>query len=83
MEAPTISVGELRQNPTQMLRDVQNGVTYVVTNHGSPVADISKHQAYQAVPGDVLLKTLASAPFDPTWPADLADDIDEPGPWDE
>lgn len=36
----TISVGELRQNPTQMLDDVAGGETYVVTRHNREVARI-------------------------------------------
>lgn len=36
----TISVGELRQNPTQMLDDVAAGETYVVTRHSREVARI-------------------------------------------
>lgn len=36
----TISVGELRQNPTPMLDDVAGGETYVVTRHSREVARI-------------------------------------------
>lgn len=36
----TISVGELRQNPTQMLDDVAAGETYVVTRHNREVARV-------------------------------------------
>ena len=36
----TISVGELRQNPTQMLDDVASGETYVVTRHSREVARV-------------------------------------------
>lgn len=34
----TISVAELRQNPTEALADVEAGETYVVTRHRRPVA---------------------------------------------
>lgn len=36
----TISVGELRQNPTRMLADVEAGEVYVVTRHNREVARI-------------------------------------------
>ncbi|MGO1948895.1 MAG: type II toxin-antitoxin system Phd/YefM family antitoxin [Mycobacteriaceae bacterium] len=37
----TISVGQLRKNPTQMLREVRNGATYTITDHGEPVAEVT------------------------------------------
>ncbi|MCL2091373.1 MAG: type II toxin-antitoxin system Phd/YefM family antitoxin [Micrococcales bacterium] len=37
----TISVGALRQNPTQALADVQAGQTYVVTRHRQAVARLA------------------------------------------
>ncbi len=37
----TISVGELRQNPTRMLDDVAAGETYVVTRHNREIARVS------------------------------------------
>lgn len=36
----TITVGELRQNPTQMLDDVAQGETYQITRHGREVGRI-------------------------------------------
>lgn len=36
----SISVGELRQNPTRMLDDVAAGETYLVTRHHREVARI-------------------------------------------
>ena len=36
----TIPVGELRQNPTQMLDDVAGGETYAVTRHSRVVARV-------------------------------------------
>ncbi|GAA4905438.1 hypothetical protein GCM10025789_25940 [Tessaracoccus lubricantis] len=36
-----ISVGELRQNPTQMLEEVAAGETYSVTRHNREIARIS------------------------------------------
>lgn len=36
----TISVGELRQNPTRMLEDIAAGEVYVLTRHNHEVARI-------------------------------------------
>jgi prevent-host-death family protein len=36
----TISVGELRQNPTEALSEVERGGTYVVTRHRRPIAQL-------------------------------------------
>lgn len=36
----TITVGQLRQNPTEMLDAVEAGETYTVTRHGRPIARI-------------------------------------------
>lgn len=37
----TITVAELRQNPTQALADVQAGESYIVTRHRHPVARLA------------------------------------------
>lgn len=37
----TISVGELRQNPTRMLNDVEAGEVYAVTRHNREIARIT------------------------------------------
>lgn len=36
----TISVGDLRQNPTQMLDEVESGEVYALTRHNREVARI-------------------------------------------
>lgn len=36
----TITVAELRQNPTDALADVEAGATYVVTRHRRPIAKL-------------------------------------------
>lgn len=36
----SISIGEIRQNPTRMLRDVESGETYSLTRHHREVARI-------------------------------------------
>ncbi|MFT4212653.1 MAG: type II toxin-antitoxin system prevent-host-death family antitoxin [Microbacterium sp.] len=34
-------MGELRQNPTWMLREVKAGAVYVITDHGEPIAEVA------------------------------------------
>lgn len=61
--AKTISVGELRQNPTKMLRDVKAGATYVVTDHGEPVAEVTRRREPRWVPAadvNALLQALGA-----------------------
>lgn len=36
----TITVGELRQNPTAMLAEVEDGETYVITRYGREIGRI-------------------------------------------
>jgi prevent-host-death family protein len=36
----SITVGELRQNPTHMLDEVEHGETYVITRHGREIGRI-------------------------------------------
>lgn len=47
-----ISVGQLRKNPTQMLRDVRHGATYTVTDHGEPVAEVTPTAQHRWVRGE-------------------------------
>ena len=68
----TISVGELRQNPTRMLRDVKAGATYVITDHGEPVAEIASKRERRWVPAaevDALLHALGP---DNAWAREIA-----------
>ncbi len=49
----TISLAELRQNPTQAIDEVETGKTYLVTRHRRPVAKlvpITDNSALQIVP---------------------------------
>lgn len=38
---PAISIAQLRQNPTAMIRAVKAGLTYTLTDCGQPIASIS------------------------------------------
>lgn len=70
----TISVGQLRQNPTQMLRDVRAGAVYVITDHGEPVAEVGPRTAQRWLPAarvDALLRELGA---DDVWRRELDDD---------
>lgn len=58
----TISVGQLRRNPTQMIRDVRAGEDYMLIDRGVPMADIAPHRAPRWVSGveaTVALRALA------------------------
>jgi prevent-host-death family protein len=83
--ANTISVGELRQNPTRMLREVKAGATYVITDHGEPVAEVAPRREQRWVPSaevDALLRALGP---DDGWTRDIADARaaeDAEDPWD-
>lgn len=62
-----ISVGQLRQNPTAMLRAVRAGETYTVTDRGQPIADIAPHREgpwrAASVVGGVLKKLGPDLPW--------------------
>ncbi len=67
----TISVEQLRQNPTQMIREVRAGATYVLTDRGVPVADIAPHRERRGVPSEKAAEELrrisAQLGPDPDW----------------
>lgn len=61
--AHTISIGQLRQNPTRMLRDVRSGARYTITDHGEPVASVTSIRTARWVPSedvDALLRELGA-----------------------
>lgn len=72
--AGVISVGELRQNPTQMLRAVKAGATYTVTDHGEPVAEIGPIHRQRWVPSVELDGLLRELGADAAWERELATD---------
>lgn len=80
----TISIGELRQNPTRMLREVKAGATYTVTDHGEPVAEITARRQPRWVSSeevDLLLRELGA---DDAWAREIAADraeVDIADPW--
>ena len=82
----TISIGKLRQNPTEMLRSVREGERYTVTDRGVPVAEIGPVRRYRWVPaskfGD-LIRTLGA---DREWADEIRDDLQAEvlrSPWEQ
>ncbi|MFJ3394543.1 type II toxin-antitoxin system Phd/YefM family antitoxin [Leifsonia aquatica] len=78
-----ITVGQLRQNPTQMLADVQDGESYVITNHGRPIADVVPHTDTAWIPAERALRVLTGS-ADAAWADELAAqraDQDLRDPW--
>ena len=63
----TISIGQLRQNPTEMIRDVKRGATYTLTDRGQPVADIAPHRPARWRTGREVGAVLAQLGPDPLW----------------
>ncbi|MCL2470870.1 MAG: type II toxin-antitoxin system prevent-host-death family antitoxin [Propionibacteriaceae bacterium] len=69
-EAPLISVGQLRQNPTEMIRAVRQGGEYVLTDRGVPTARIIPYCPQRWVPADEVRDVLTEF-ADPEWVADI------------
>ncbi|WP_312678484.1 type II toxin-antitoxin system Phd/YefM family antitoxin [Microbacterium sp.] len=74
----TISVGELRQNPTAVLNHVEDGATVVVLRHNRPIADLVPHRPAYGVSGAEVMARLRRFDLDPHLMADLAAARDEP-----
>ena len=67
----TISIGQLRQNPTEMIRNVKQGATYTLTDRGQPVADIAPHRPARWRTGREVGAVLAQLGADPLWIEEL------------
>lgn len=83
--ANTISIGELRQNPTRMLREVKAGAVYVITDHGEPVAEVAPRRQPRWVPAAELDALLHELGADSAWRSELEKDRAEvvmTDPWD-
>lgn len=82
--AKTISVGELRQNPTRMLREVKAGASYTVTDHGEPVAEIVARAQQRWVPSGEIDGLLRELGADAAWAREITSDraaVDATDPW--
>lgn len=78
----TISVGKLRQNPTQMLREVADGALYTVTDRGKPVAEVRPVRAKRWVSSQQFASLLASLGPDEKWAEELRADREGESPRD-
>ena len=82
--ANTISVGELRQNPTRMLREVKAGATYTITDHGEPVAEVTARHEARWVPIEELDELLQELGADDAWAREIATEraaVEVSDPW--
>lgn len=80
----TISIGELRQNPTRMLREVKAGATYTITDHGEPVAEIAARRQPRWVPSEEIDSLLRELGADDAWAREIAVDraaVNIADPW--
>ncbi|MDN5794955.1 MAG: type II toxin-antitoxin system Phd/YefM family antitoxin [Intrasporangium sp.] len=80
----TISIGELRQNPTRMLREVKAGAIYTVTDHGEPIAEIGARRRPRWVLGDEIDSLLRELGADEAWAREIANEraaFDVVDPW--
>ena len=69
-----ISIGELRQNPTRMLREVKAGAIYTITDHGEPVAEVTAVRGPKWVCSDEVDKVLRELGTDDAWAREHAAD---------
>ena len=69
-EVSTIGVRELRQNASEILREVEAGEPAIVTVAGRPVAQIVPLRADRWVSWD-LIRYVFESPTDPTLATDL------------
>jgi antitoxin (DNA-binding transcriptional repressor) of toxin-antitoxin stability system len=87
----TISVGELRQNPTQALAAAEQGQTYLVTRHRRPVAQLGPAPASWPSGADAMRlagqfrreqagQAATAEGFTATWLADQRADVEGEDP---
>ncbi|MEP9395547.1 type II toxin-antitoxin system prevent-host-death family antitoxin [Gordonia sp. VNQ95] len=78
----SVSVGELRQNPTAALSAVADGRTLVVTKHNRPVAELRPISKRIGVAPREFAALMRSHAHDTRWAEELADqraeDVDDP-----
>lgn len=82
----TISVGKLRQNPTQMLREVADGARYTVTDRGKAVAEVRPVRAQRWVSSTQFDQLLRSLGPDHRWAEEIREDReaeDARDPWED
>lgn len=81
----TISVAQLRQNPTEALAEVERGETYVVTRHRHEIGRLVPPAVRRGVAPDQFAAILRQTPLSQPWVEELAEsraDFDrKPDPW--
>lgn len=81
----TITVAQLRQNPTAALDDVERGETYVVTRHRREIARLVPPAGRRAVTDKDFQRLLDETPLTSDWAGEIAEqraDLDDrPDPW--
>jgi len=81
----TISVGELRQNPTRALDEVEHGETYVVTRHRREIGRLVPPRRRRSVTPLEFDEALRSTPLEEGWSDELVatrgDFDDDRDPW--
>lgn len=71
----TVSIAELRQNPTPVLDAVEHGETYVVTRYRKEIARLVPPVGRRAVSGQKVMAALRQTPLDDNaWADELAAD---------
>ena len=68
----TISVGDLRQNPTSALDDVEHGETYSVTRHRREIARLVPPARRQPTRAADLMAAIRATPVDAIWSEEIA-----------
>ncbi len=79
-ELPEIPQRELRNNSSQVLRQVRAGQAYTITVDGTPVADLIPHRQLRrrlAVPRDEAIAAFVGLAIHQDWHGGTGDSIDD------
>ena len=78
-------MGQLRQNPTAALDEVENGETYVVTRHRREIGRLVPPQRGGGASASDFRAAVAASPLTQDWAGEIAEerrDLDDaPDPW--
>ncbi|MGU3435865.1 type II toxin-antitoxin system Phd/YefM family antitoxin [Actinomycetes bacterium M1A6_2h] len=81
----SITVAQLRQNPTEAIDDLERGEEYIITRHRKEVGRLVPPRKRIPVTAERAAAVYLAAPLDGSWSAefeqDRADDVVE-NPWD-
>lgn len=73
----TVPVGRLRQNPSEYLRAVAAGESFVITSHRRPIADLVPHQEPSGISGAELMARIRTSHSDEEWLEELRESREE------